>query len=115
MGNDKREETSPRETQKVGENDTHKRREVEREGAWACACHTALFFFFFFSSVAVCLSVWGFLCPLKTSSLSLLSLQKSFCLSHYLQFATSNPKKRKKKKNRKKKLLQKFCSQSEVL
>jgi hypothetical protein len=114
MAKDKREETSPRQTQKVGEKDTHKRREEEREGAWACACHTALFFFFFFffSSAAVCLSVWGFLWPLKTSSLSVLSLQKSFCLSHYLQFATSNPKKRKKKKKR---LLQKFCSQSEVL
>jgi hypothetical protein len=95
MGKDKREETSPRQTQKVREKDTHKRREEEREGAWACACHTALFFFF---SSAVCLSVClGLSLPFEDLLSSLLSLQKNFCLSHYLQFATSNPKKKKKK------------------
>jgi hypothetical protein len=96
MGKDKREETSPRQAQKVGEKDTHKRREEEREGAWACACHTALFFFFF--SSAVCLSVClGLSLPFEDLLSSLLSLQKSFCLSHNLQFATSNPKKKKEK------------------
>jgi hypothetical protein len=100
MGKDKREETSPRETQKVGEKDTHKRkrREEEREGAWACACHTALFFFFF-SSAAVCLSVWGFLCPLKTSS-SLLSclFKKAFVSLSQSAIRHLKPKRRKKKK-----------------
>jgi hypothetical protein len=101
MGKDKREETSPRETQKVGEKDTHKGREEEREGAWACACHTALFFFFF-SSAAVCLSVClGLSLPFEDLPFSsLLSLQKSFCLSHNLQFVTSNQKKKRKKKKK---------------
>lgn len=43
---------------------------------------------------------------------SLLSLQKSFCLS--LTICNSSPQTKKKKKE-KKRLLQKFCSQSEVL
>lgn len=113
MGKDKREETSPRETQKVREKDAHKRREEEREGAWACACHTALFFFFF-SSAAVCLSVClGLSLPFEDLLFSsLLSLQKSFCLS--LTICNSSPQTKKKKKE-KKRLLQKFCSQSEVL
>jgi len=100
MGKDKREETSPRQTQKVREKDTHKRREEEREGAWACACHTALFFFFF--SSAVCLAVClGLSLPFEDLLSSLLSLQKSFCLSHYLQFPTSNQQQKKEKEKRK--------------
>jgi hypothetical protein len=97
MGKDKREETSPRQAQKVGEKDTHKRREEEREGAWACACHTALFFFFFFSSAAVCLSVWGFLCPLKTSSLLSCLFKKVFVS---LTICNSPPQTQKRKKKK---------------
>ncbi len=61
--------------------------------------------------LSVCLSVWGFLCPLKTSSLLSCLFKKVFVS---LTICNSPPQTQKRKK-KKISCFKKFCSQSEVL